>query len=122
MTCSVLPRLAQLSALVALSAFAVTATSPAAAQMRMNQQGSGRPISFAFGGGASVPIGTYKDALKAGWNGGHAVLTSRENTTRVPSGVHDGAWNGPVAPPALPGSRSMPSPRRSRYATPAAPR
>jgi len=60
--------------LVALSAFAVTATSPAAAQMRMNQQGSGRPISFAFGGGASVPIGTYKDALKAGWNGQGSVI------------------------------------------------
>ena len=30
------------------------------------------------------------------------MLTSRENTTRVPSGVHDGAWNGPVAPTALP--------------------
>ena len=60
--------------LAALSAFAVTATSPAAAQMRMNQQGSGRPVSFAFGGGASVPIGTYKDALKAGWNGQGSLI------------------------------------------------
>ena len=39
---------------------------PAAAQFRSAQQGSSRPISFAFGGGASVPIGDYKDALKAG--------------------------------------------------------
>ena len=59
---------------VALTAVAVTATSPAAAQMRMNQQGSGRPISFAFGGGASVPVGTYKDALKAGWNGQGSII------------------------------------------------
>lgn len=49
-------------------------TSPAAAQMRMNQQGSTRPISIAFGGGASVPIGTYKDALKAGWNGQGSLI------------------------------------------------
>lgn len=59
---------------VALTAVAVTATSSAAAQMRMNQQGSGRPISFAFGGGASVPVGTYKDALKAGWNGQGSII------------------------------------------------
>jgi len=58
----------------ALAAFAGTVSSPAAAQARMNQQGSGRPISFAFGGGASVPVGTYKDALKAGWNGQGSVI------------------------------------------------
>jgi opacity protein-like surface antigen len=60
--------------LAALLAFAAAATSPAGAQARMNQQGSGRPISFAFGGGASVPIGTYKDALKAGWNGQGSLI------------------------------------------------
>jgi opacity protein-like surface antigen len=37
-------------------------------------QGSGRPISFAFGGGASVPIGSYKDALKTGWNGQGSII------------------------------------------------
>ena len=42
--------------------------------MRMGTPGSGRPISFAFGGGASVPIGTYKDALKAGWNGQGSLI------------------------------------------------
>jgi len=40
----------------------------------MTQQGSGRPISLAIGGGASVPIGTYKDALKAGWNGQGSLI------------------------------------------------
>ena len=47
---------------------------PAAAQFRSTQQGSGRPISFALGGGASVPIGDYKDALKAGWNGQGSII------------------------------------------------
>jgi opacity protein-like surface antigen len=42
--------------------------------MRMTGQGSTRPISVAFGGGASVPIGTYKDALKAGWNGQGSLI------------------------------------------------
>ena len=60
--------------LFALTAFAATASSPAVAQVRMTQQGSSRPISFAFGGGASVPVGTYKDALKAGWNGQGSVI------------------------------------------------
>ncbi len=60
--------------LFALTAFAAMASSPAAAQVRMTQQGSGRPISFAFGGGASVPVGSYKDALKAGWNGQGSVI------------------------------------------------
>jgi len=60
--------------LFALTGFAAMASSPAAAQVRMNQEGSGRPISFAFGGGASVPVGTYKDALKAGWNGQGSVI------------------------------------------------
>ena len=59
--------------LFALTTFAATASS-AAAQVRMTQQGSGRPISFAFGGGASVPVGSYKDALKAGWNGQGSVI------------------------------------------------
>jgi len=59
---------------VVLATAAFTAASPAGAQMRMGSQGSGRPISFAFGGGASVPIGTYKDALKAGWNGQGSVI------------------------------------------------
>ena len=58
----------------ALAAFAGMASSPAAAQVRMTQQGSGRPISFAFGGGASVPVGSYKDALKTGWNGQGSVI------------------------------------------------
>jgi opacity protein-like surface antigen len=57
---------------LAAAAAAVLASSPAAAQMRMT--GSSRPISFAFGGGASVPIGTYKDALKAGWNGQGSLI------------------------------------------------
>ena len=53
----------------------VVASSTAAAQFRTNQPGgSSRPISFAFGGGASVPIGSYKDALKAGWNGQGSVI------------------------------------------------
>src|SRR4030095_6734958 len=60
--------------LIAAAAFTAIATSSAAAQMRMNQQGSGRPISFAFGGGASVPVGNYKDALKAGWNGQGSLI------------------------------------------------
>ena len=54
--------------LFGLAAVSAMAFSPVGAQVRMNQQGSGRPISIAFGGGASVPIGSYKDALKAGWN------------------------------------------------------
>src|SRR5688572_1104169 len=58
---------------VALTMLAMTAAS-ADAQVRMNQQGSQRPISIAFGGGASVPIGTYKDALKAGWNGQGSLI------------------------------------------------
>ena len=58
---------------VALTAVAMSASS-ATAQMRMGQQGSGRPISVAIGGGASVPIGSYKDALKAGWNGQGSVI------------------------------------------------
>jgi opacity protein-like surface antigen len=62
------------TSLIAAAAFTAMATSPAAAQMRMNQQGSSRPISFAFGGGASVPIGSYKDALKAGWNGQGSLI------------------------------------------------
>ena len=61
-----------------LFAFAVASVvifaAPASAQFRSNQQGSGRPISFAFGGGASVPIGDYKDALKAGWNGQGSII------------------------------------------------
>jgi opacity protein-like surface antigen len=57
-----------------LAAATVTISAPADAQMRMGSQGSGRPISFAFGGGASVPIGTYKDALKAGWNGQGSLI------------------------------------------------
>jgi opacity protein-like surface antigen len=60
--------------LISLAALAVTSTTPAAAQMRMTQQGSGRPVSIAFGGGASVPVGSYKDALKAGWNGQGSLI------------------------------------------------
>jgi opacity protein-like surface antigen len=52
----------------------MTTASPVAGQMRMTGQGSTRPISVAFGGGASVPIGTYKDALKAGWNGQGSLI------------------------------------------------
>ena len=49
--------------------------SSAAAQVRMSSHGgSSRPVSFAFGGGASVPVGSYKDALKAGWNGQGSVI------------------------------------------------
>ena len=59
--------------LIALSISVATATT-ADAQFRRNRQGTRRPISFAFGGGASVPIGTYKDALKAGWNGQGSVI------------------------------------------------
>ena len=33
-----------------------------------------RPISIAFGGGASLPIGSYKDALNAGWNGQGSLI------------------------------------------------
>src|SRR5689334_5795209 len=62
------------TALVATTLLVGAATSPAAAQMRMTQQGSGRPVSFAFGGGASVPVGSYKDALKAGWNGQGSII------------------------------------------------
>jgi opacity protein-like surface antigen len=57
-----------------LAAATVTIAAPSSAQMRMGSEGSGRPISFAFGGGASVPIGTYKDALKAGWNGQGSLI------------------------------------------------
>ena len=32
------------------------------------------PISIAFGGGASLPIGSYKDALNAGWNGQGSLI------------------------------------------------
>jgi opacity protein-like surface antigen len=60
--------------LFAVAAFAASASSPAGAQVRMTEQGSGRPVSFAFGGGASVPVGSYKDALKAGWNGQGSVI------------------------------------------------
>jgi len=60
--------------LFALTAFAAAASSPAGAQVLMTQQGSSRPVSFAFGGGASVPVGSYKDALKAGWNGQGSVI------------------------------------------------
>src|SRR5690348_5127375 len=56
------------------AASVVSLAAPAAAQFRSTQQGSGRPISFAFGGGASVPIGSYKDALKAGWNGQGSLI------------------------------------------------
>ena len=59
--------------IIALAVGAAAAATPAAAQMRMTQ-GSGRPISFAFGGGASVPVGSYKDALKAGWNGQGSII------------------------------------------------
>src|SRR5574338_1129766 len=58
------------------SASVVMLAAPAAAQFRSTQQGSGRPVSFAFGGGASVPIGDYKDALKAGWNGQGSIIFS----------------------------------------------
>jgi opacity protein-like surface antigen len=59
---------------VTLATAALAGASSASAQVRMNQQGPSRPISFAFGGGASVPIGTYKDALKAGWNGQGSLI------------------------------------------------
>ena len=59
--------------LVTLSLVALTATS-ADAQFRTNEQGSRRPVSFAFGGGASVPVGNYKDVLKAGWNGQGSLI------------------------------------------------
>jgi len=59
---------------VAVALGSALANSPAAAQVRMNQQGSGRPIAIAFGGGASVPIGSYQDALKAGWNGQGSLI------------------------------------------------
>ena len=58
----------------AVAAVAAMASSPAVAQVRMTEQGSGRPISFAFGGGASVPVGSYKDALKTGWNGQGSII------------------------------------------------
>ena len=38
--------------LFAITALAAVTASPAAAQVRTTDQGSGRPISFAFGGGA----------------------------------------------------------------------
>lgn len=47
---------------------------PVAAQVRMKQGGSASPISIAFGGGASVPIGSYQDALKTGWNGQGSLI------------------------------------------------
>lgn len=56
------------------AALAAALTTPAAAQVRMTQQGSGRPVSIAIGGGASVPIGSYRDALKAGWNGQGSLI------------------------------------------------
>lgn len=56
------------SIFVVLAALTLATPTPSAAQFRMNQQGSRRPVSVAIGGGASVPIGSYKDALKAGWN------------------------------------------------------
>ena len=56
------------------AASVVVSAAPAAAQFRSTQQGSGRPISFAFGGGASVPIGDYKEALKTGWNGQGSII------------------------------------------------
>jgi len=59
--------------IVALSLVALTATS-ADAQFHTNQQGSRRPVSVAFGGGASVPVGNYKDVLKAGWNGQGSLI------------------------------------------------
>ena len=59
--------------IVALSLVAMTATS-ADGQFRTNQQGSRRPVSVAFGGGASVPVGNYKDVLKAGWNGQGSLI------------------------------------------------
>ena len=59
--------------IVTLSLVALTATS-ADAQFRTNEQGSRRPVSFAFGGGASVPVGNYKDVLKAGWNGQGSLI------------------------------------------------
>jgi opacity protein-like surface antigen len=64
----------RITTIVVGAVVASVTASPAAAQVRMNQQGSGRPISVAFGGGASVPIGTYKDALKAGWNGQGSLI------------------------------------------------
>ena len=59
--------------IVALSLVALTATS-ADAQFHTNQQGSRRPVSIAFGGGASVPVGNYKDVLKSGWNGQGSLI------------------------------------------------
>jgi opacity protein-like surface antigen len=59
--------------IVALSLVALTATS-ADAQFHTNQQGSRRPVSVAFGGGASVPVGNYKDVLKSGWNGQGSLI------------------------------------------------
>ncbi|HEX6048775.1 MAG TPA: hypothetical protein VFZ21_05895 [Gemmatimonadaceae bacterium] len=52
------------------------AGSTAVAQVRMSPTGgaSERPVSIAIGGGASVPIGSYKDALKAGWNGQGSLI------------------------------------------------
>jgi opacity protein-like surface antigen len=61
---------------IAVAAAMVLVTgSTASGQFRVNQAGgSTRPISFAIGGGASVPIGSYKDALKAGWNGQGSLI------------------------------------------------
>lgn len=62
----------KISALVVLAG--VAGTSSTFAQVRMNQEGSTRPVSFAFGGGASVPVGSYKDALEPGWNGQGSLI------------------------------------------------
>ena len=61
------------STMIVTLSLALTATS-ADAQFRTNEQGSRRPVSFAFGGGASVPVGNYKDVLKAGWNGQGSLI------------------------------------------------
>ena len=51
------------------------AGSAAGAQVRLDPSGgSPRPIAVAFGGGASVPIGSYKNALRAGWNGQGSLI------------------------------------------------
>jgi opacity protein-like surface antigen len=63
------------TAILSVALLVAVAGSTAAAQVRMNPSGgSTRPISIAIGGGASVPIGSYKDALKAGWNGQGSLI------------------------------------------------
>jgi opacity protein-like surface antigen len=62
------------AAITAAILLVLASGSSAIAQVRMSQGGSSRPVSFAFGGGASVPIGSYKDALKAGWNGQGSLI------------------------------------------------